>query len=228
MSNTDIWEAEYRKPRLVTGSDVPSEDVKRFLKWLRKSEDVALEKLRVLDLGSGLGKHAHFLAERGSAVTGLEIAPTALRIAKQRVSDLGLTVDYRAHDIGLPLPFTPRSFDLVLDVLSSNSLTDHGRATLVAETARILTPNGYLFLKTLSKDDKHAQTLLATHPGPEPDTYVMPGLGLTERVFARDDLLALYQPHFTVRDLHRKSSYSKFDGRTFKRTFWTAYLQCST
>ncbi len=91
----------------------------------------------------------------------------------------------------------------------------------LSEIKRVLKPNGYFFLRALCKDgDKNAQTLLKTNPGKDKDTYIMPGLGLTERVFSRDDLMKTYsflgEPLYTDKETH----YTKYNGRSYKRNFW--------
>lgn len=101
MAQEKVWDAEYKNPQLVTGSGEPQNDFKRFIKWLRKDRKLSLEGLRVLDLGSGLGKNAIFLAERGANVVGMEISKNAIRIAEDRAKsrDVFLSVipDLLAH-----------------------------------------------------------------------------------------------------------------------------------
>lgn len=68
MTQYKVWESEYKNPKLITASDQPQLDFKHFIKWLRKTQHVDLEGLRVLDLGSGTGKNSIFSAERGEHV----------------------------------------------------------------------------------------------------------------------------------------------------------------
>ena len=58
----NVWEKEYRKPKLVTGSDKPQTSVKDFLRWLKKERGQAVENMRVLDLGCGNGKNTNYVA----------------------------------------------------------------------------------------------------------------------------------------------------------------------
>lgn len=226
MSQESVWEREYENPQLVTGGTEPQGDVKRFIKWLRKDQKRALEGLRVLDLGSGLGKNAIFLAERGAIVTGLEISPKAIGTAEQRAEDAGVEVEFLLHDIGSHYSFNDASFDVALDIMSSNSLDEKGRAVYLKEADRVLKPGGYVFVRLLCKDgDKNAENLLRDHPGKEKDTYVMPGLKLTERVFSKEDFTTLYSKYFKIIKLERKSGYAQFAGRVYKRNYWVGYMQ---
>lgn len=225
MPQADIWEKEYRNPKLITNSDEPQLDFKHFVKWLRKNQHVDLDGLRVLDLGSGTGKNSLFLAERGSDIVGIELSKTAVRIAKERAEQRGLYAHFQTGDIGTTIPYEDASFDLILDVVSSNSLNEAERRVYVKEMKRLLKPSGHLFVKALCKDgDKHAVNLIEKFPGKEKDTYVMPGTGITERVWSKDDITELYKD-FKVLYLEKKNSYTYFDGKSYKRQFWLVYLQ---
>lgn len=225
MSQYQAWENEYRNPLLVTNSNEPQLDFKQFVKWLRKSQKRELENLRVLDLGCGTGKNSIFLAERGCIVTGIELSETAVRIATERVKNVDFTIELIQGDIGTKWPLQNNSFDLLLDVVSSNSLSENEREICMGESLRVLQPGGYMFVKALSLDgDKNARKLLEKFPGKEKDTYVMPKIGITERVWSREDIESLYKD-FKILRIERKSSYTIFDGKPFKRFFWLLYLQ---
>lgn len=225
MAQQTAWEKEYLNPKFVTKSNEPQLDFKHFLKWLKKNRKVNLDGLHVLDLGSGTGKNSLFLAERGAVVTAMEISNTAIKLAKQMTTDANLRINFLHHNIGEPYPFPEQSFDLVLDVISSNSLSEQERQIYIQEVKRVLKPGGLMFVKALCKDhDKNAQNLLKMFPGKETDTYIMPETGIIERVFSEDEIRKLYQD-FQIHKLERKNSYTIFHGKPFKRNFWLVYLQ---
>lgn len=224
MSQYKVWETEYRNPRLITNSDEPQLDFKHFIKWLRKHQKVELEGLKVLDLGSGTGKNSLFLAERGSIVNGIELSTTAVKIAKERAMERQLDAEFTEGDIGKKFLFQSKIFDLIIDVVSSNSLTQAERANYIKECNRVLKPSGFMFVKALCKDgDKNAENLIKKFPGPEKDTYIMPETGIVERVFTKKDLETTYRD-FKIIHLERKTSYTQFAGKPFKRNFWLVYL----
>lgn len=226
MTQEIIWDKEYSDPKLISNSEEPQLDFKHFIKWLRKNWKVSLEGLRVLDLGSGTGKNSIYLAERGCMVTGLEISSKALEIANQRAIENNLTnCEFIKASIGEKLSFPDKNFDLILDVVSSNSLNEKERQLYVKEISRVLKLKGCMFVKALCKDgDKNALNLLNNFPGKEKDTYIMPKTKIIERVFSKDDLEKLYVD-FNILKLERKSSYTKFEGKSYKRNFWLLYLQ---
>jgi len=226
MAQRNEWEKEYQDSKLVTSSQEPQNDFKRYYKFLKKVENVDFEGLRVLDLGCGTGKNSIFLAERGAICTGLEISETALKLGQQRARENNLFVTFLNKSFGDTLPFEDSSFDLVLDIMSSNSLTENERKTYLKETSRVLAPGGHFFVRLLALDaDKNAQTLLKTHPGKEPGTYRLPEVGVTERVLTKQEFIDYYSPYFTILKLEKKSGYAHVGDRLFKRNYWIAYLQ---
>jgi SAM-dependent methyltransferase len=111
-------------------------------------------------------------------------------------------------------------------VTSSNSLDEKGRATYISEVSRVLRPGGYFFVRALAKDgNKNVKNLLKTNPGREYDTYIMPEIGLTERVFSREDFIKMYGQFFKILNLEKKTSYSTFNDRIYKRDYWLAYMK---
>lgn len=220
------WESEYRNPKLVTKAEEPQSDTLKFLKWLRKEMGFSVEGARVLDVGSGTGRNANYLAGLGAEVAGLEISDTALKLAKERAVNVVGTATYHKQDIGSKYPFEDKTFDIALDVMSSNSLLEKGREICVSELSRTLKPGGWLYIKALCKDgDKNALALLKKNPGPERDTYIIPEWGLAERVWSRKDFEEYYSRFFDIVELEKKTNYASFNGRTYKRNYWLGYMR---
>lgn len=231
MDQQRAWDTEYKSQKLLSPSNVPHADVVRFLRWLKKEKKkegspIDMEEVRVLDLGSGTGRNSFYFAEQGAKATGLEFSATALEMAKKIAAHGDQTIEYKLQSIGAPYPIADASIDIALDVTSSNSLNAKERATYLKEISRVLKSGGYLFLRALSfEGDTHAKELVKRFPGPDPDTYVHPDLGIFETVFSRESLAATYGPYFTTTFLERTQHYSKVSGRLYKRSYWVAYLQ---
>ena len=226
MPQGQVWEREYQSPQLLTKKAEPQTDTKAFLKFVRKTEGVVLENLQVLDLGSGTGRNGNYIAKLGNQVIGLEISPTAVAIATERAEATGVNAEYHVANFGAKYDFVDASFDLAIDVMSSNSLNEKERAIYLSEVSRVLKPEAHFFLKTLCKDgDKNAKNLLKLHPGKEHDTYINEDMGLTERVFSREDLTALYSPYFKIQRLMMKTNYVRFGGQSYKRNYWLCYMK---
>jgi len=158
-------------------------------------------------------------------VIGIEISKTALNIAKERASVLGVNIDYRIGDIGEDYEIKDGSIDVILDVTSSNSLNEKGREIYLNEMNRVLRKGGYIFVRALCKDgNKNVKNLLKQSPGREYDTYTIKEIGLTERVFSREDFMKTYGKYFKILNLEKKTSYTTFNNRIYKRDYFLAYM----
>lgn len=209
----------------MTG-EKPAKSFTRWVKYLKK-QGLDFSSVQVLDLGSGEGKNALYLAGIGAQVECIEIAQNAVRTTKQKIDLAGLCDQVRVQQgsIGEIYDFADNYFDLIIDVTSSNSLSEKERSVYLAESARVLRSGGQMFVRVLCKDgDANAKQLIKDHPGPEYDTYVMPGWGQTERVFSETDIRNLYGQYFDILKLEKETHYTKFAGREFKRNFWVMYL----
>ncbi len=226
MAQENAWDREYKKSKLLTLENKPQSDVVRFVQFLKKEEGLELDGFRVIDLGSGTGRNSFYFAELETKVTGLEISKTAVGIAKENAEKAGLEIEYIKQSIGEKFPCEDASVDIALDVTSSNSLTESEREVFLSETHRVLKTGGYFFTKALCKDgDENAKYLIKNFPGKEKDTYIMPELGVTERVWAKEDFTATYSKYFNILKMEKKTSYSRMNDRSYKRNFWIVYMK---
>lgn len=224
MTQELAWDREYRNSKLLTKDNKPQSDVVRFVKYLKK-EKFDITNSQVLDLGSGTGRNSFYFAELGGKVLGLEISKTAILIAESNAKEPGLEIKYKKQSIGEKFPVEDNSVDIVLDVTSSNSLTEAEREVYLSETDRVLKREGYFFVKALCLEgDDNAKYLLKNSPGKEKDTYIMPELGVLERVWSREDFVKTYEKYFKILKMEKKTSYSKMNNRSYKRNFWIVYM----
>lgn len=232
-----VWEQEYDDKNLMTGT----KPAKSFTGWVKhiikqrnlRGKEHPLQGLRILDLGCGEGKNALYLAELGATVYGIEIARNAVETTRLRTQALQNTDDPLVGDvivqqgsIGTRYDFVDNYFDAIIDVTSSNSLSEAERTVYLRESARVLQPDGQMFVRALCKDgDINAKQLLQQHPGIEFDTYQIPDWQQTERVFAESDIKNLYAEHFTIEQLTKETHYTTYVNRKYKRRFWLMYLE---
>lgn len=103
------------------------------------SGHVDLSRCRVLDIGTGSGHIAHALARHAAAVVSVDVAD------ERRILD-----GYEFVEVaGTALPFEDDSFDVVV----SNHIIEHvdRQRQHVDEAARVLSPDGILYLATPNK-----------------------------------------------------------------------------
>lgn len=117
-------------------------DLERALTQMNLHEGV------VLDLGTGPGTQAMALAERGFQVTGADISATAIQKAQARAKEKGLEIDWRQDDI--LNTHLETEFDWVFDRGCFHTFHLSQREEYIRAIARLVKPNGYLFLKCFS------------------------------------------------------------------------------
>jgi ubiquinone/menaquinone biosynthesis C-methylase UbiE len=88
---------------------------------------------RLLDLGCGGGVNALAFEEHGWTVTGVDISPAQLELARKRGIEV---IEADAAD----LPLEDAAFDAVVSILTHTDVGDF--AGLVREAARVLRPGG--------------------------------------------------------------------------------------
>lgn len=104
---------------------------------------------KVLELGCGDGKTLSSLVSRGFKVTGIDIAPSAVVLAREKV---GRNAKLIVGDV-CDLPFAANSFDAVVCVHVLDHLTAKERKIAVKEITRVLKKSGVLFFEGFSKRD---------------------------------------------------------------------------
>ncbi|HVE92039.1 MAG TPA: methyltransferase domain-containing protein [Actinomycetota bacterium] len=95
---------------------------------------------KVLDVATGTGITAIAARERGAAVTGADLTPELLEVARQKASDHGFgDIEFREGDAE-DLPFDDASFDVVLSTCGHMFAPD--QPAVAAELARVTRPGG--------------------------------------------------------------------------------------
>jgi ubiquinone/menaquinone biosynthesis C-methylase UbiE len=102
----------------------------------------ARAKGRILEVAVGTGRNFDFYS-RGVGITGVDLSPDMLDIARRHATDLDLEVDLRAA-AAEALPFDDDSFDTAVCTLSLCTIPDP--AASIAEMKRVLRPGGQLLL----------------------------------------------------------------------------------
>ncbi|NJB86823.1 SAM-dependent methyltransferase [Lewinella marina] len=101
-----------------------------------------VEGKHVLDAGCGPGKYAEILLERGARVTGCDLSPRMVELARRRNPNGGT---FFVHDLANPLEMLGEaSCDVVLCALALHYLRDWGPT--IREFHRVLRPGGCLVL----------------------------------------------------------------------------------
>lgn len=129
-----MWDERYAHQGFVFGVE-PN----RFV----ATELAGLSPRKVLDLGSGQGRNAVWLAAQGHDVTAVDLSPVATQQAKRLAERSGANVRFIAADLTTWEP-EEDAFDLVL--LSYVQLVPETRKLVHGKAVRALAPGGMLFL----------------------------------------------------------------------------------
>ena len=97
---------------------------------------------RVLEVAVGTGRDLPFYPD-DVTLTGIDLSPAMLALAKRRAADLGREVELVVGD-AQTLPFDDESFDTVVTALALCSIPDPAAA--IGEMKRVLVPGGRLLL----------------------------------------------------------------------------------
>lgn len=96
---------------------------------------------QVLDAGCGEGYLARVLAARGAQVTGIDLSPRLIELARAKNPD---SIDYQVADLSRPRPVIAGRFDAAASYLVLNDVT--GYQGFAATLAASLKPGGRLAL----------------------------------------------------------------------------------
>ena len=105
------WDDAYRSGRVPWDPGRHDTNIETVLEMLD------LQPCSVLDIGCGSGGTLVYLAERGFRCTGVDVAPTAIEIARERAAERGVACEFIVDSF--PEPFADRqragSYELLID-----------------------------------------------------------------------------------------------------------------
>jgi len=105
---------------------------------------------RILDVGTGGGLDAIFLAQYKFDVVGVDFSKASLAIAQKRAKELGVKVDWRLGTV-FDLPVESGSIDFVVDRGLFHVIDDVDRPKYASEISRVLKLQGRVLIRGASK-----------------------------------------------------------------------------
>jgi SAM-dependent methyltransferase len=102
----------------------------------------------LLDLGCGTGEHVLMAAATGIDATGIDIAPTAIRLAREKAAERGLDATFVTGDV-LAMEFA-EPFAAALDCGCFHTFDDADRPLFVASLGSVLQPGAHFFMLCFS------------------------------------------------------------------------------
>lgn len=106
----------------------------------------------ILDVGCGGGILSESLAKLGAKVTGIDLADESLAVAKLHAEQNGLTITYLKQTVEDLAMQSPAQYDLI----TCMELLEHVPEpySIINACAKLLKPNGKLFLSTINRNHK--------------------------------------------------------------------------
>ena len=96
----------------------------------------------ILDAACGPGKYAEILLSKGASVTGFDISPKMIKLAKERNGNSG---NFFIHDLSKPFKMIEdKSFDIILCALALHYIEDWNMT--IKEFYRVLKSKGQLII----------------------------------------------------------------------------------
>lgn len=190
---------------LMTG--VPYDDWVAYLRQLLTTWGA--HPTEVLDLACGTGNVTFLLAQEGYHVTGVDIAPDMIAVARKKAEAFGLSIPFHVQDAAeLSLP--GQTFDLCVSLFDSlNYITEPARlARAMQRVAQHLRPEG-LFIFDLNSEFALKNNFFAQN-----------NRNTNERLLY--DWNSVYFPETRLCRVDMEFSYQEEDGtkRSFEETHW--------
>jgi 2-polyprenyl-6-hydroxyphenyl methylase/3-demethylubiquinone-9 3-methyltransferase len=116
------------------------------------AEHARLGGARALDVGCGGGLLSEALSRHGARVSGIDLAPGMVEVARLHAAEEGLEVDYRVASAEELAASDAQSFDVItcMEMLEHVPQPAHMLATL----ACLVRPGGSVFVSTLNRNLK--------------------------------------------------------------------------
>jgi len=117
-----------------------SDHASGFLKEILLSDSWPMPRGRALDIATGKGRNAIFLAEHGFDVVAIDVSPVALDEARQRAAGKSLSISWQQADLErIELP--EATYDLVVDF-------NYLQRSLIPQIKAALKPGGHVIFET--------------------------------------------------------------------------------
>jgi SAM-dependent methyltransferase len=155
-------------------------------------ESGRIRPCRAIDLGCGAGNYAIYLAGKGFDVTGVDISPTAIRIAEENARRKGVMCRFVAADVLGDLREVEGTFDFAYDWELLHHIFPEQRQRYIENVHGKLNPGGRYLSLCFSEDDRQFGGS---------GKYRETPLGTLLYFSSEDELRDLFEPCFHIDEL---------------------------
>ncbi len=122
-------------------------------------DEGTIQPCKTIEFGCGTGNHATYLAAKGFDVTGVDISPSAIEIAREKAERKGVTCNFVVADVTGDLDEISDTFDFAYDWELLHHIFPEDREKYVENVHKILNRNGkYLSVCFSEKDPQFGGT----------------------------------------------------------------------
>ena len=133
------WDREHAAKRAT-------QEPATFLKEIFAGNRWPIPRGQALDLATGKGQNAIFLAERGFEVLGIDISSVALEEARKSAEEKSLKVNWQQADLDV-IELPPLRYNVVMNF-------NYLQRSLVPQIKRTLKPGGWVIFETYLIDQQ--------------------------------------------------------------------------
>ena len=151
-----------------------------------------VKSCKTIDLGCGTGNYALYLASRGFDVTGIDISPTAINIAKEKAKKKGVRCNFLVANVLGDLFEVKETFDFAFEWELLHHVFPEQRMMYVESVYKLLNPKGAYLSVCFSEKDKEFSGS---------GNYRVTGLGTILYFSSELELRDLFEPYFNIREL---------------------------
>jgi len=164
-------------------------------------ESGKLKPCKTIDLGCGAGNYAIYLASIGFDVTGIDISPSAIKMAKEKAKKKGVKCNFLVADVLGDLDEVKETFDFAYDWELLHHIFPEKRKKYVKNVYRILNPGGKYLSVCFSEKDPQ----FGGH-----GNYRKTSLGTILYFSSEDELRNLFSIYFNIKELKTIETRGKF------------------
>ncbi len=134
---SSAWDAAYRQ--------APAWEIGRAQGVFVSADQAGFLCGRLLDIGCGTGETTLLAAQAGARALGIDVSRLAIKIARARAEDRGISAEFRVADI-TDFGWTGPPFDTAIDSGTFHLFGGPARAAYVSAVHDGLRPGGTLYL----------------------------------------------------------------------------------
>jgi SAM-dependent methyltransferase len=194
-----IWDVKHDNQDHKTLIGVPSPLAELCLSYIP-------DKSSILELGSGVGRDAAYLADHGHEVVATDGSEVVTNQNKQLRPHKN--IQFSVLDIKQELPYSNEQFDVVYSNLALHYFSNEKTREIVSDVGRVLKIGGLLIFACKSYDSLHS-----SGEEVEPNVWVSP-TGATIHLFTEEYTRGLLNRSFNIEYLDEIEE--EFNGRHSK------------